>query len=263
MLQKDERHEERSGRMADPALVAAIEQASLWAWPPSETRYLHGWLLRAGGTGSRRVSSARTLAFDAAVPVERAIAEAAAWYEARDLPCAFQLTELASPADLDRRLEEQGYGLATPTLVMTAPLAGSIEGEDVELLHRPSQIVLNAMAEPGWTDALRRERAALLARIRRPFRLGLVTVGGEPAAGGLVVADGELAGLFGLRTQAPFRRQGMGRRLLRGLLAWAWAQGARQAYLQVKEANGSARALYGEEGFAPVYRYWYRVAPGA
>ncbi len=149
----------------------------------------------------------------------------------------------------------------TPTVVMTAAMEGSAEAQGVELLHRPTQIVLGAMADPGWTDALRRERAALLARIRRPFRLGLVTVGGEPAAGGLVVADGELAGLFALRTQAPFRRQGLGRQLVRGLMAWAHAQGARCAYLQVEEANAPAGTLYAGLGFAHLYRYWYRVAP--
>jgi hypothetical protein len=27
---------------ADPDLVAAVERAAMWAWPPRETRYLHG-----------------------------------------------------------------------------------------------------------------------------------------------------------------------------------------------------------------------------
>jgi GNAT superfamily N-acetyltransferase len=114
------------------------------------------------------------------------------------------------------------------------------------------------MADPSWDDARRRERAALLARIRRPCRLGLVSVGGKPAAGGLVVLDGELAGLFALRTQAPFRRQGLGRRLVAGLVGWALGQGAARVYLQVEEENAPALALYHGLGFAKVYGYWYR-----
>lgn len=132
------------------------------------------------------------------------------------------------------------------------------DAPEVELLHRPSQAALNAMADPLWGDATRRGRAALLARIRRPHRLGLLGVGGEPAAGGLVVADGDLAGLFALRTQAPFRRRGLGRRLVAGLVGWALGQGAGRVYLQVEEENAPALALYRSVGFARAYGYWYR-----
>lgn len=263
MWSQGEAHALEEHRIPDTAQLAAIEQASLWAWPPRETRYLHGWLLRAGGAGSRRLSSARTLAFDDGARLDRAIAETEAWYASRGLPATFQLTDRAMPAGLDDELHARGYEAVTPALVMTAALRPGAAPQGVELLHRPSQAVLNAMADPLWTDALRRERAALLARIRRPHRLGLVTVGGLPAAGGLVVLDGELAGLFALRTAVPFRRQGLGRRLIQALMAWACHQGAGLAYLQVEEANGPARALYAALGFTPAYRYWYRVAPGS
>ena len=116
------------------------------------------------------------------------------------------------------------------------------------------------MADPLWGDPQRRERAALLARIRRPHRYALVTVGGEPAAGGLVVADGPLARLFALRTQPPFRRRGLARRLVAACAAWARAQGAERLYLQVEADNQPAIALYAGLGFAAAYRYGYRKA---
>jgi ribosomal protein S18 acetylase RimI-like enzyme len=249
--------------LADPDLVAAVERAALWAWPPREVRFLHGWLLRAGGPlAPRRVSSAQTLAFDASDRLAAAIGETEAWYAARGLPACFQLTDVAAPPGLDAVLAERGYVREGESLVMLGDpaTAAAADGGAVEILHRPRQSALAAMADPLWGDAQRRERAALLARIRRPHRYGLVTVGGEPAAGGLVVADGALAGLFALRTQPPFRRQGLARRLVAALSAWAREQGAEQLYLQVEAENAPALALYAGLGFAAAYRYGYRKA---
>ena len=247
----------------DPALVAAVERAALWAWPPRETRHLRGWLLRAGGPLSpRRVNSAQTLVFDDPSRLDAAITEAEAWYAARGLPACFQLTDAAVPAGLDAALADRGYARESESLVMLGDPAAAAAGDDgtVEILHRPLQSVLAAMADPLWGDPQRRERAALLARIRRPHRYGLVTVGGEPAAGGLVVADGQLAGLFALRTQPPFRRQGLARRLVAACAAWARTQGAERLYLQVEADNAPAIALYAGLGFAAAYRYGYRKA---
>lgn len=48
------------------------------------------------------------------------------------------------------------------------------------------------------------------------------------------------------------QRQGHGRRLLRGLLDLARAQGCTSATLEVRPSNAGALALYQGEGFAPV-----------
>lgn len=248
----------------DPDLVATVERAALWAWPPRELHHLRGWLLRArAGIDSRRLNSAQVLAFDA--PLARlgdAVGEVERWYGARGLPARFQLTDRhAAPEGLDAALAERGYARAGPTTVMLADAAAldlpPAPGAEM-LLHRPGQGVLEAMADPRWGDAARRARATLLAKLRRPHRFGLLHVGGEAAAGGLVVVEGTLAGLFGLRTQVPFRRQGLGRRLVAGLVGWAREQGASRIYLQVEDGNAPAVALYRSQGFTPAYGYWYR-----
>jgi N-acetylglutamate synthase len=260
-----------AGPPPDPGLVPAIERAALWAWPPRELRHLDGWLLRASGDASRRTNSVQTLAFGApAARLAGRVGQVEAWYGERGRAACFQLTALSAPDGLDDELDRRGYGRVAPTVVMLADAdrlpAAPEGGGELELLHRPTQAVLNVMADPLWGDPARRERAALLARVRWPHRFGLLSVGGEPAAGGLVVADdgggggGGLAGLFALRTQPPFRGRGLGRRLVLGLAAWARAQGCRRLYLQVEEANRPAAALYGALGFAPAYRYWYRLA---
>mgnify|MGYP001233704378 CR=1 FL=1 len=248
----------------DAELVRRIERAALWAWPPKETAVIAGWLLRAGGGNTRRVSSAQTHTFEAGADLDRAIPRVEAWYEARDLPPCFQLTDAAEPPGLDEALAARGYARMTPSTVLVGDLATlpTAEDHEVELLPRASQAVLNALADPLWSERTRRARAALLTRIRRPHRFGLVFVGPEPAAGGLCVAHGELAGVMAMRTQAPYRRRGLARRVLGALAGWAAAQGACTLYLQVEDANAPARALYEAFGLGRAYGYAYRERPG-
>ncbi|MFO1037542.1 MAG: GNAT family N-acetyltransferase [Geminicoccaceae bacterium] len=251
----------RDAMLPDPDLIRRIERAALWAWPPRETRWLDGWLLRAGGAHSRRLNSVQTLEFASTWPLDRQVAEVEAWYADRGLPACFHLADGAQPDELASFLEAQGYSIRTPTHVATAPLPvpGSPVPRDalVDLHHRPIQSVTSALADPRWPDAIRRERAALYARIRPAHRFALATVGGEPAAAGLCVVQDGLAGIFAMRTQAPYRRRGLARHLLTLLAGWAAEAGAGTLYLQVEEGNEAALALYGAFGFERRYGYRY------
>jgi ribosomal-protein-alanine N-acetyltransferase len=91
---------------------------------------------------------------------------------------------------------------------------------------------------------------------RDAFAAGYGTLVGELARsvvayGVLMLAPGE-AQLLNLTVAAPARRRGLGRRLLRRLLDDA--VGAEQCFLEVRESNHAAIALYLREGFAPVAR---------
>lgn len=246
-------------RELDRDLVQRVERAALWAWPPRSTASVQGWLLRSAAGHTRRANSVQTLDFTAGADLGRAIDEVERWYDGNGLPACFQLTDAAQPGGLDEALATRGYERLTPSGVMLAPaeaLSGDAGG--IELLHRPSQAVANALADPLWSAATRRERGLLLGRIRRPHRYALASVGGEPAAGGLCVLEDGLAGIFAMRTQAPFRRRGLARLVLGALAGWARASGARQIYLQVEDENAPARRLYAGLGFVRAYGYRYR-----
>jgi [ribosomal protein S18]-alanine N-acetyltransferase len=68
-----------------------------------------------------------------------------------------------------------------------------------------------------------------------------------------------------LMLAAPAPRRGLGRRLLRRLLDDAMGVGAEQCFLEVRESNHAAIALYLREGFAPVARRagYYPAPQGA
>ena len=68
-------------------------------------------------------------------------------------------------------------------------------------------------------------------------------------------------GLFDVLVMPEARRQGLARRVTESLYAWAWAHGARFAYLQVVATNAAAMPLYAAQGFRTVYEYEYLVPP--
>jgi ribosomal protein S18 acetylase RimI-like enzyme len=246
----------------DEALIVAVERASLWAWPPERTAGVGGWLLRQGGTATRRQNSVQALAFTGELAVDRAIAEVEAFYARHGRVACFQITGHSQPADLDRLLAERGYRLEAPSEVRLRPLAEvPPEPGNVTLEGRPTAFAMQAVSDPHWSAAERAAKARLFARIRRPLVFAVRTEGGVPVAGGLAVVDRRLAGIYAMRTAVTARRRGHGRAILDRLLGWARAMGADLAYLQVEEANCPAQALYRSAGFdRRLYGYHYRVA---
>ncbi len=240
--------------------LARYENASLWAWPPKETARVEGWLLRAGGGGSRRINSARTLFFEKQGEVARAIHRVEDWYRKRGLPPCFAITDQVAPCDLDRCLEAAGYGLRTPTRVLTRPVGahGPSLPHAVELVGRPRNMVLDVLAERHWDTRLRAGRAAIYERIRRPWTFGLCFAGNEPVAVGCCVVVGEIAVLHSFRTVPAARGRGFAFSVLMRLLEWAAGMGAREAMLQVEKTNLAAASLYERTGFRPCYHYHYR-----
>jgi N-acetylglutamate synthase len=241
----------------------AIEQASLWAWPPERTAGVAGWLLRQGSTATRRQNSVQTLTFSGEVALDQAVAAVEAWYARFARVACFQLTDASQPPGLDAILAERGYRLDAPSEVLVRDLATAPPPPaDVTLEGRPTAFVMQALADPHWPAAERAARAKLFGRIRRTLTFAVRTAGDVPVAGGLAVVDGSLLGIFAMRTTTTARRSGHARAVLTRLLGWGHAIEARTAYLQVEAANVPAGALYRSAGFRPLYTYHYRVADG-
>lgn len=245
--------------MGDVELVARIEAAALWAWPPRETASVDGWLLRAADGHTRRANSVRTTTFAVDASLATAVAKVQVWYGLRGLAACFQLTAVSAPAGLDAALAARGYERLSTTLVVLVDPAGvAPTAATVELATRPTPLVMNAVCDRHWGSHTRQARARLLGRIRKPHVFAVATEGGAPAAGGLCVVDGPLAGIFALRTQPEFARRGHAWAVIGRLIEWARAHGAAQVYLQVEEENAPARALFDRLGGEIAYRYWYR-----
>jgi ribosomal protein S18 acetylase RimI-like enzyme len=99
----------------------------------------------------------------------------------------------------------------------------------------------------------------MLANLAGPGAFAVVEQAGAAVACGLAIAHAGTVGFFDIATHPAHRRRGHGRRLMRDLMAWGCAHGARTGYLQVTTENAPARALYAGLGFREVHPYWYRM----
>jgi len=251
-------------RMADAGLarVRTLEAGMMTAWPALETAFVSGWVVRAANGYSRRANSASALFPDA--PLDDATIDALlATLAAMGVAPCFRISPLAG-AEADARLAARGFALSVPTLTLAGPVP------DVSLEAHPGTAVRTAPApSPAWIaanaagyggeKANAEHLAAIVGRIRAPACFATLHADGEEVAWGIgVVVEGRLA-LQDLVVRPDVRGRGHGRRLVDALVAFGRARGAAEAFLQVREDNAIARALYARRGFATAYGYHHRV----
>jgi [ribosomal protein S18]-alanine N-acetyltransferase len=143
----------------------------------------------------------------------------------------------------------RGNGAPPEGVVLRPATAGDLDS--VVMIERVS------FSDPPWS---RRSFASLLDDPRVRF-----TVACMPEVVGYVVMwlVADEAELANLAVAPDRRREGIGQLLLDSAMAEALARGARSLYLEVRESNVAARALYGGRGFLAVGRRpaYYRNPP--
>ncbi|MCK8783503.1 GNAT family N-acetyltransferase [Roseomonas sp. NAR14] len=250
----------------DPApTVAALERASLTAVPAPLEAFDGPFVVRAfaGGTGRANATCSLDPAPDDALAAR--VARIESRYAARGLPARFRSTPLDPPGLADL-LRARGYREDGPTLVMTGPLGGGAPDAPAAPRRDPAVSVLEGPDAP-WLAVLGTAEHQVPARLEEKRRgAGMMLVpaawlllreAGEPAACAMLVADGELAGIFDLAVSPRFRRRGLAQRVLGAGAAWAAALGACRWWLQVAADNAPAVALYEALGLRERYRYRY------
>lgn len=242
-------------------LIRHLEEVSVRVWPALETALDDGWLLRYNGGYTRRANSVLPV-YGSSRNIRHKIADCEAFYRQRDLPTVFKLTPAVYPRDLDGVLAAQGYLRSEPVSVQTCDLPYYRLAPDSRVTVRqwPAADWLEAHAELNGISPTDR------FTLRRMLGRGLAADGyyaniwldGRVVASGMAQRDDDHVGLFGIATDPAYRRQGLARAVVITLMAYAQADGAQIAFLQVNQANMAARRLYAELGFCETYRYWYR-----
>lgn len=240
--------------MNDPAEVRLLEELCFNAWPALSTVLIQGWVARLSDGHTRRANSASAL-YPSTIEAGRLVDAVEALFAARGLAPLFRLTPLADPA-VERLLRARGWSEEDPSVGMVADL------DDAEPVPG---VRLSSRLEPAWIDGamaaygMGARGAASLARmlpnIAPPHVYATVEQDGVAVGWGLAVAERGHVGLYDLVIAAPARGCGHGARMVRALAGWARAEGAQRAYLQVRESNARARALYRRLGFRDAYRY--------
>lgn len=245
-----------------------IEETCFNAFPSSRQVLLGDWLMRfspAGRKGgvSRRANSVNPLRPDCP-DVADALAAAEPLYRAHGLPTIVRVPSIVDPA-LDRALAARGYASEGETCVLHGAIAGLAAAADpeVRLLAAPEREWLGVMAAlQGFSAAQRDTYRRIVGAIAIPVRFALLTVDGAPAALAYGALHDGLLCYESVVTAVGRRRQGLARRVVGALAAWAGDAGAEAACLQVQADNAPALALYAGFGLTTeLYRYHYRRAP--
>ncbi|EZP52628.1 MULTISPECIES: GNAT family N-acetyltransferase [Sphingomonas] len=122
--------------------------------------------------------------------------------------------------------------------------------------------LMTAAFDPRFGEAWTRNQC--LGVLAMPgVRLTLAYVDAAPAGFTMVRSVVDEAELLLLAVDPAFRRRGIGRALLRGVIAEAQMTGIADLHLEVRENNEAVR-LYVEQGFAKVgeRRHYYRGKTG-
>jgi N-acetylglutamate synthase len=242
-------------------MITAIEELSLNAWPAHQTLLLDGWIIRLADGYTRRANSVNPI-YPSSRDLDEKIGFCEAVYRQKKLEVVFKMTPAACPANLDERLESQGYRKDFPTSVQTLELVNADvrPARDVELSEELPDEWLNGFCRMSAVDKSRRESLQhILLDIVPQHCFAALRRDGKIIACGLGVLQSEFIGLFDIVTDEAFRGRGYGSQLVESLLAWAKRNGARRSYLQVMLDNPPALRVYSKIGYTEIYRYWYRI----
>ena len=129
---------------------------------------------------------------------------------------------------------------------MTALLRPAVEAD----LNEVARIERASFADPWTEESFRRligvKPAIFLVAENRP----------EGAVAGYVAgfSVGEDGEILNVAVAPPFRGKGLAGQMLDAVLIELAARGVRSAFLEVRESNRAARALYASRGFAEIGR---------
>lgn len=240
--------------------VRRLERLAFRGWPALESRDVEGWHLRFSGGYTKRANSINALAPEPSTDVETVEAP----FRARGSRPVWRLTPLA-PVGMEDLLKARGYEAIERSLLQRCPLHGGFCADPaVEIAASPGSAWLEAFATQSPVKLEHRETMQrMLEAIAQPAGFAFVQREGRPLAMAIGAVEGDHMGLFDVLVMPEARRQGLARSVTESLYAWAWAKGARFAYLQVVATNAAAMPLYAAQGFRTIYEYEYLVPPAS
>jgi N-acetylglutamate synthase len=249
--------------MARPAdLAQRVEAACLNGWPALRQVWFDGWLLRFSEGHTRRSNSVTPVA-PSTGDLRDKIAYCETLYARAGLPPIFRVPTIAE-SGLDATLGALGYAAEDETCVIYRDLDGSLpERGDAELSEGvPGETWLDAHARfTGSAASSRDVQRKILEALAVPAAFAATrTADGHIASVAFGAVHDRIVCLNLVATDPGLRRQGLSRRTVSAVLAWAQERaGAAAACLPVVADNAPAIALYRTLGFeTELYRYHYR-----
>lgn len=236
------------------------EELSANAHPALQTELYDGWVLRFANGHTNRANSVSFL-YPSALDANEKISECERRYFAQGLPAVFKITDDADP-EFEKKLEERGYAVVSPTYLMTMDLNNDFKmsGDFIFTDHADDEWLDSYFLFEKYDNAATRSTVKLmLENIKNTAIYGRVIKNGAVAACGSAVIERGYMGLFSVIVDEALRGKGYGKELCESLIAAAKNAGARASYLQAVCANEKAVNLYTKLGYKALYSYHYRI----
>jgi N-acetylglutamate synthase len=239
-------------------LLLQIEHAGVHAWPALEWEDIDGWRWRFSDGGSQRANSVSALDFCGS-DCDAAIVEAERRYAARGVKAMFQVSDVATPGDLDRRLAARGYTINDPCTTLIRDIDRTQPTVDgVEYFDQATTEWFDCYASV-LTPERKRTAPRILAGIPRDSAFCALRRDGRVVATALAVPFEGIVVAECVATLAEARGSGAASLVMRGLEAWAAAKGCTISALQALQKNAPAQALYQRLGYRRFGSYHLRV----
>ncbi|MCF2871743.1 GNAT family N-acetyltransferase [Octadecabacter sp. G9-8] len=237
--------------MTPESLTALIDAT----WPARAIDVTDGWTIRTGAGGGSRVSCASRITQDAKIEDAEA-----AMRTVNQTP----LFMVRHGEDmLDRDLQDRGYHIKDPVTFYTCPTSSLATQRPPAATCFEVWPPLATQVEIWAAGGIDAARLAIMDRAVGPKTTVLGRLHDTPAGTAFAAIHDGTAMLHAIETAAAFRRQGIGRHMIRALAFWAQVRGADTVTLLVTKANVGANALYTSMGFSAVGGYQYRIHPEA
>ncbi|WP_319825010.1 GNAT family N-acetyltransferase [Thalassovita sp.] len=221
-------------------------------WPAASVQQVGQWLIREGGGGGQRVSSATALSFE----TRDDIATAEAAMQTLGQPRLFQIRE--GDTALDAALEDRGYRVVDPVNLWVAPVETVATQFPPPVtaftVWEPLAIQIDMWAKGGIGPG----RIAVMNRAEGPKTALLGRLHDSPAGCAFAAIHGDTAMVHAIYVLQHQRKQGMARWFMRLAAFWARDNGATYLSVACTQDNTAANALYSSLGMTRVGQYHYR-----
>ncbi len=198
------------------AVVRAIEERLVNAWPGLRTILVEDWCLRLADGYTKRANSASPIR--AGALFSPAVEKAARRLYGRPA-CRRSCASRRLPApDADARLADAGFTEEDPSFQMLARLpAPAALDPALRIESAPSSAwIAGAAADYGGDKADPEKLGAIVRLIAQPAAFASLEVDGAVVARGLAVRERGMVGLFDIVVAPEARGRGHGRRWSRG-----------------------------------------------
>jgi GNAT superfamily N-acetyltransferase len=244
----------------DLALALECERRIVNAWPSPSTLLIGDWVVRFANGYSGRANAASPIKHGAELD-DATCDFIEQLYRGDGLPPCIRLTPLVAETTRARLLD-RGYRVRDASFGLIAGLdeVEPVVAADIEYTPLATQEwIAGVAARQEGTKANAAHLAAIVERVRVPAAFAALMIGGEPVAYGMSVAERGMAEIGSVVVDEAHRGQGLGRRIVAGLMSWARAMHCHSAYLQVDQKNAVALSLYRSLGYRELYAYETRV----